>query len=259
MGDNTFKCFVFFMQKGGVGKTTITSVVAYSLARFGKTLMIDADQQGNLTMLFDPDFASASKKDFLSVLKEETSLKDAIRKEREESDTCKGLYLLGTSKNDSDLRKYMETDFRDDPYVIKTLTQKVQELGFNYLLFDLPPSYGFYEKIILSQATEIVPVVEPEDFAIGSLLDLSKALNKLKVQYDGNFANCRYLVINKIDKAKIVHNFYTTQLRSSPFEVFEIHDSKAISNAIAHHITMQEYDPNNPLCKTIEDLTNKIK
>ena len=49
-----FQVISFMQQKGGVGKTTVSSSVAYTLARLGKrTLYVDADSQrnGEQTML----------------------------------------------------------------------------------------------------------------------------------------------------------------------------------------------------------------
>ena len=260
MGDRKFKTFCVFMQKGGVGKTTITTMLSYELSRYGKVLIVDADQQGNLTYLYDKDSVHVSaERSFLSVLKEETSLKDAIFECRGESDNCKGLYVLGTRRNDGDLRSYMESGFRDDPNSIKLLVKNAKSLGFNYVFFDLPPSFGFYEKIILSNASDIIPIIEPEDFAIESLSNFNTQIKKLKVKYDAKVSQCKYLVVNKGNNQKQVHKFWTETLLNSPYEIFEFHDSKAVSGAISYHLPMQEYQPGNPLCKTIARLAEKVK
>ena len=79
MKNNEFKTICVFMQKGGVGKTTLTTMISYELAKYGKVLVVDADQQGNFTYLYDPEGEKVSStKCFLSVLKEETSLKDGL-------------------------------------------------------------------------------------------------------------------------------------------------------------------------------------
>lgn len=43
------KTFVIANQKGGIGKTTTATTLAGILAKKGKTLLIDADQQCNST------------------------------------------------------------------------------------------------------------------------------------------------------------------------------------------------------------------
>lgn len=260
MAEKKFKTFCIFMQKGGVGKTTFTNALAYELCHYGKVLLIDADQQGNLSYLYDKDFQNVTdKKCFLSVLKEDSELKDAIIQCRPETDDFKGLYLLGTKKNDNDLRSFMESGFRDDPNSIRKIVKDAKAMGFNYVFFDLPPSFGFYEKIILSNATDIIPIIEPEDFAIESLTNFNTQIKKLKVQYDAKISPCKYLIVNKGNAQKQVHRYWLDTLKQSSYEVFEFHDSRAVSGAISYHVPMQEYQASNPLCKTVALLAEKVK
>ena len=255
-----FKTFCVFMQKGGVGKTTLTNLLAYELSRYGKVLLVDADQQGNLTYFYNQDGTLVSqKKSFLSVLKEETPLSEAISPCRLPNEKSKGLYILGTKKNDNDLKNFMESGFRDDPNSIKLIIKNAKKLDFNYVFFDLPPSFGFYEKIILSNASDIIPIIEPEDFAVESLTNFNTQIKKLKIQYDAKISPNKYLIINKGNNQKQVHKFWTQKLKDSSYEIFEFHDSKAISGSISYHLPMQEYQPGNPLCKTISLLAEKVK
>ena len=41
------KTYAFAVQKGGTGKTTISVSTAIELSKTGKTVLIDADPQGN--------------------------------------------------------------------------------------------------------------------------------------------------------------------------------------------------------------------
>lgn len=41
------KVITFTLQKGGTGKTSVAVAVAAELAKIGRTLLIDADTQGN--------------------------------------------------------------------------------------------------------------------------------------------------------------------------------------------------------------------
>ena len=254
------KVFCVFMQKGGVGKTTFTNALAYELSHYGKVLLVDADQQGNLSYLYDHEYNFVDKdKCFLAVLKEESDLKDAIVQCRSETDDFKGLYLLGKQKNDNNLRSYMETGFRDDPHSIMKLIEDAKLMGFAYVFFDLPPSFGYYEKIILSNATDIIPIIEPEDFAIESLTNFNAQIKKLKVQYSGKFSPCKYLIVNKGNPQKAVHRYWIDTLKKSSYEVFEFHDSRAVPGSISYHVPMQEYQPSNPFCKSISMLAKKVK
>ena len=43
------KTYTFAIQKGGTGKTSVSVSVAVELAKLGRTILIDADPQGNTT------------------------------------------------------------------------------------------------------------------------------------------------------------------------------------------------------------------
>lgn len=43
------KTYTFAIQKGGTGKTSVSVSVAVELAKHGRTILIDADPQGNTT------------------------------------------------------------------------------------------------------------------------------------------------------------------------------------------------------------------
>lgn len=252
------KTFTVYMSKGGVGKTTITSMLAFEMGKKAKTLIIDGDQQGNLTSLMLENFVDIYKGDFLSLLKEEKSFKDVVLSCREETDSYKGLYIIGTLKNDNNLKSYLEGGFRDNPYVIKSILKEAEENGFEYVFIDLPPSLGFYEKIIIANSNEIIPVIEPEDFAVESLSNFNQMMKKIKIQFEGKFEESKFLFLNKENKEKKVHQFWIETIKSSPYEVYEFIDSRAISSATAMHVTLQEYNDKNKICEIITDVCKKL-
>lgn len=248
------KVFSVFMQKGGVGKTTITFLLAYELAKQGKTLVIDGDQQGNFTMLCDnPKFENH---DFLSVLQEKSTVRESITKSHHQN---VDLYFMGTKKNDSLFKQYIESSFREDPTIIKRILIDLKEEGFQYIFIDLPPSYGFYEKIVLSQVNEIIPIIEPAEMAVTGFLQLYKNLQKHKVGYECTYVFDK-LIINKTNSQKKANEHWLNQMRKTPdFKIFEIADSKAISNCTDLHVPLQEYHPSNSICTVLSSLATDIK
>ena len=253
------KTIIVFMSKGGVGKTSITAAVAYELSKYGKVLLVDADQQGNLTSIYTQDSQIKEKKDYVSYLKEEAELEECLVEIRSETSEYKGIYLLGTQKNDDNVGLWIDGGFRDSPFVIKTLKVDAEELGFDYILFDLPPTLKFYEKIILSTADEIIPIIEPQDFSIDSLSKFHKEMKKVKVGYQAPFSLPNKLIINKIDKSTKSHEYWLSQIKQSPYQIFEINMSKTVPNSTSMKITIQEYDAKNKICATIANLVEEIK
>ncbi len=267
------KVISIYMFKGGVGKTTITSMLAFELSKIGKVLMIDADQQGNLSSTFMSNKELKESTDFLNCIENfvdepssTKSISEFCSKVREENkeDGFYGLYLLPTKKNDSKLKKYLETTSKEEPFALKNAMQnivkKANEENFTYLLFDLPPSIGTYERIILSTATEIIPIIEPEKYAVESLKNFYKEIiEKLNLQF-GLKLSLKQLIINKENLDKKAHQFYLENVKQSPFkEIFEIKESNAISSATTMQQTLQEYMPTHVICKTIEKLAESVK
>lgn len=248
------KVFSVFMQKGGVGKTTITFMLAYELAKHGKTLMIDGDQQGNLTMLCNN--SEFEKNDFLSVLQEKSTVQESIKRVNKEN---VDLHFIGTKKNDTLFKQYTESFFRDEPFLIKGLLNTIKQEGFEYIFFDLPPSFGFYEKIILAQTDEIIPIIEPAESAVTSFFNLHKDTKKLQVSYDCNYIMDK-LIINKTNSQKKASDHWLKQMLLTPgFTKYQINDSKAMANSTDLHLTIQEYNSPNAICDVLKEIAKAIK
>ncbi len=69
------KTIAFHIEKGGTGKTTMAGNVAYEIAFYNKTLLIDGDPQGNLTSWYHTE---AIESDFSDVLQQKARLNDAV-------------------------------------------------------------------------------------------------------------------------------------------------------------------------------------
>lgn len=269
----SIKVICTYMFKGGVGKTTITSMLGFELSKYGKTLLVDADQQGNLSSIFLNEDEIKNRIDFLKYIKnlteaeeEKINIHDAVInvREKNEEDGFKGLYLLATKENDDRLRKYLDSTAKEEPFALRNgfvqLVQKAEEEGFEYLLFDLPPSAGSYEKITLSVTNEIIPIIEPEKFAMESLKKFYKEIiEKLNLQF-GSKLLLKYLIVNKENLNKKAHQFYLEDIKNSPFkEIFEIKDSNAVSSATTMQVVFQENNPKHPISKSIGKLAELIK
>ena len=100
------KTIAFHLQKGGVGKTTISGTLACQSALDGcKTLVIDCDPQGNLSSWF---LKNAPKYELSDVLQGKCYVRDAILP----SADVDNLYILPTFGIGGTLKNYSESCWR---------------------------------------------------------------------------------------------------------------------------------------------------
>lgn len=254
------KIICTFMMKGGVGKTTVTANLAFELSKYGKTLMIDVDQQGHLSYYYiKNEIQQKNLSSILDVLKGTAEFKDSIIEVRKESENYKGLYLLGVKTGDNLLKNYFESDFRDNPYEFERIISEANENDFDYILFDLPPSYGFSEKIILSNAQTIIPVVIPEGLSAVSLKTFNEKMKELKLSFKAKYTSIDNLVINQINKRSKVHTEYISALKKTKYKTYEIIMSEGIKNSFDNQTSIQEYLPSSKICEVFSELANNVK
>ena len=338
------KTISIYMQAGGVGKTSFTVMLAYELAKNGKVLIIDADQQSNTTLQFVKDFgtvqyvidnpelikkcctindieseniieelnnitdfcneyiyegsqgikvsdffsnedilneycekferdsevlnelykmiskfATKNCRDFVSVLREDAELEDAILEVRSESESLKGLYILPSRNTNTKLQNFYESgDFRDEPEIIPRILKEAEKLGFEYVFFDLPPTFGWAQKILLSYCDIIIPIINPDEKSIDGLMQFNEHMDKLKKEYKGKFTETNLLIINREKKDNKVHQHWIEVLKNSPYTIFEFPDSNSITSAASQKLVLQEWQKSSKLCTTIKELADEV-
>lgn len=229
-----------FLSKGGVGKTTLNTHMAFSLSRFGKVLLCDFDRQGNASLTYT-DRASI-KYDVVDYLTEQTSLEDTVIKVREQNEEHNELYLLGLKNDKERLPNFIEGEFRNNPMSLKSLIIDANEMDFDFVVFDLPSGWGYFHQEALRYTTEIIPIVNLDVYSMSELPIFTKNLIKHKKNYEGKY-NIRFIVANKANARQTMHNNYLEALRNSPYkevivipqlsEVLYAIDNKAILNEVA--------------------------
>jgi cellulose biosynthesis protein BcsQ len=171
-----------FNNKGGVGKTTTTINLAAALNKLGsRVLLIDLDAQANLTMGLgiDPleDIEQQGKKDITHLLTEpKTKLEDTIVK------TFWGDVQLDLVPSHIRLSR-METTLNQTVDSDRLLAKKLKKHDYDYILIDVPPSFGKVNSISLMASSAILIPTQLSAYAIRALeyvLDRTNEVEQLK-------------------------------------------------------------------------------
>lgn len=164
------KTIAFHLQKGGVGKTTLSGTIAYELSLKGKTLLIDCDPQGDASSWF----LSEAQYDLSDVLTGKVSVDNAI------ITIAENFHILPTFGIDGDLKLYGETKLNDEPFVFCDLFEEIEKLGYEYVIVDLSPGMGRLEKAILTACDKVITPMTPEHFSLNGITIFSSELVKIK-------------------------------------------------------------------------------
>ena len=124
------KTIAFHLQKGGVGKTTISGTLACQSALDGfRTLLIDVDPQGNASSWF---LRKTPKYELADVVQGRCYIKDALVPVEQ----VPNLYLLPTFGIGGVLKNYSETKLAEEPFVLQDLVNELSK-DFDHIILDL--------------------------------------------------------------------------------------------------------------------------
>ena len=209
------KTVAFHLQKGGVGKTTISGTLACQSALSSKkTLIIDCDPQGNVSSWF---LQSAPKFELADVLQGKCFVGDAIVT----IPNIDNLYILPTFGIGGTLKIYSETKLAEEPYVLQDLVSEVSK-DFDHVILDLSPGLGMLERAALIASDEVVTPMTSEVFSLDGLEIFIHELQKLRKNMRSAVKHNK-IIINSYDtRIKQHRDIYAAALESGNYKVYLI-------------------------------------
>jgi chromosome partitioning protein len=190
-------------QKGGVGKTTTAASLGGALALAGeRVLVVDLDAQRNLSMALGVK-AARKNESVLEVFFSWASL----------SSTSWGTPLENLSLVPSHEEMRLAERFlpirRDYEKILTTVARR--ETGFDFILFDCPPSLGAVTLNALCACDLVIIPVVPEVFAVDGLFNVLAYHKRLTQQGKVN-AEARILV-SMLDNRLGIHRTILPKLK----------------------------------------------
>lgn len=162
------KVIAITTQKGGAGKTTTAAATAAGLSLKGyRTLLIDLDNQRNLTYAAGADHSGATA---LEVLTGEAAAADAIQHTAAGDIIAASKALAGADALLTDTGK---------EYRLKEALEPIQAL-YDYIIVDTPPTLGILTVNALTACNSVVIPSHADFFNLHGVLELAETINPVR-------------------------------------------------------------------------------
>jgi len=225
------KTTAFHLQKGGVGKTSMSAAIAYELSKRGRTIVVDIDPQGNASSWLAK---GTPKHELADVLFGKVKAGEAVM-----PTAAPDLDILPTFGLEGTLKVYGENQLANEPYIFEDLTEELSRLGYEFAVFDLSPGFGRLERAALIAASEVITPAAPDYFSLDGLEIFDSELAKLtKAMRKG--PNHLRVICNAYDGRIEQHkDIYQQMSFIKQYEVYRVPVDPAFRKAQALHVPLQ--------------------
>ena len=223
------KSIAFHLQKGGVGKTTLSVSIAYALSNDRKTVLVDADPQGN---------SSAWLADGLDVSRE---LADVLYGRVKGADAvvhAGPLDILPTFGVDGELKLFGENQLSREPFIFADLVDELSSAGYEFVVFDLSPGMSQLERSVLLAVNEVVVPMMPDVFSLDGLETFASEVQKIEKGFRRPVKYSR-IVVNGLNRSIGQHLEIHESATKTTFETFTVGQDPVFRKAQALHIPAQ--------------------
>lgn len=178
----------FQIVKGGVGKTSLSFSLAVRANHYGtKILLIDFDQQGNLTRSFDVE--AREKAVWLNIIRDSVKMENAI------VNVYDGLDLIPSNLNNSRLDVELTQSSSNLKDMIKDYLAPIR-VNYDLVIMDCPPAINKINTAVTCASDLIIIPINPDPYAMDglefTLAELNRIKREFKLTFDYRIAWNRY-------------------------------------------------------------------
>ena len=249
------KTMSFINWKGGVGKTTISTTIAYVLANMGaKVLFIDDDKQGNSSRWFDADIKNhASLSD---IIREGCSAEEAIQTTR-----YPNIDIIAAGHLQDAVYEPLLNQGIDQNDILRPALEPIKD-RYHICVTDNAPDSNIIIMNVMGLSDYIFAITELVEWAMNGVDQLKEELQKYNAQMRGHNSGITGVIINKyianpqslkmleVLRRKGYDNIFNPYLRNSRST------AGILSTCINEHKCICE---TNPRCALATDIKALIK
>jgi chromosome partitioning protein len=239
-------------QKGGVGKSSISVNLNYSLAAAGKkALLIDLDPQGNSSGIYCADIA---RQESISQLfrDKKFDITRIIRPAVVQDDSNTVIDDLWVIPSNIHLAVTSEAVI-SWPHREKVLHNHLKRITnqFDYALIDCPPSLGILSLNAIFTADYFIVPVNYDKYSLDGLADLFDILIEVKETEDYKYKIIRSMKDSRSKRTNSVVEQALDDFKSNMFKT-SIRRAEVLNQALMELLPVQLFNPAAPVCEDCE-------
>lgn len=232
-------------QKGGVGKTTSTVNLAWSLSLLGmKVLVIDLDPQGNASTALDAVHHVGTPSSY-EVLLNEMSVDEVMQG----NDENENIFCVPATIDLAGAEINLVSEVRREYRLFSALSDEwIEEHGFDYVFIDCPPSLGLLTINAMTAVDEVLIPTQCEYYALEGVSQLIDNIAMIRENLNPNLHISVVLLTMYDGRTRLSQNVSDDVRTHFGSVVLDNHIPRnvKVSEAPSYNMTVLQYDGGAP-------------